>query len=199
MTKLELILATQNKGKAREFQHILSEFLPGLTLLELGSFGIAGPLLESGKTLEENAIQKAIWVFEQTGKPSLSDDSGLEVDALGGSPGVYSARFAGEKSTSEENNQKLMDCLRGITNRKARFRTVLCLAGPFGCKTWNGTLDGKIGTELKGSFGFGYDPLFIPDGEDRSFAELSEEEKNRISHRRLALEKLAQHLIEGIR
>jgi len=196
---MKLVLATHNKGKAREFEQILSEFFPQINLLSLDTLGIPGPLEEHGTTLEENAIQKAIWVYKRTGIPSLSDDSGLEVDALGGAPGVFSARFAGPEAKANENNQKLLECLASISDRRARFKTVLCLAGPFGCRTWEGTLEGKIAPELRGSMGFGYDPIFIPNNDVRCLAELNEKEKNRISHRREALAKLAKHLVEEFR
>lgn len=195
---MELVLATHNKGKAREFSQILSQFLPDIIVLSLDDLGIPGPLKENGNTLEENAVEKARWVYLQTGKPSLSDDSGLEVDALGGAPGVYSARFAGPEATAAENNNKLQQYMLGVANRRARFRTVLCLADASGHRTWDGVLEGEIATAQRGSKGFGYDPLFIPHGTTLTFAELEEEEKNRISHRRMALSKMAKHLVEEI-
>jgi XTP/dITP diphosphohydrolase len=195
---MEIVLATHNQGKVREFGQILSQFLPDVILLSLEDMGIPSPLQENGNTLKENAVEKAVWVYRQTGKPTLSDDSGLEVDALGGAPGVYSARFAGPEATAAANNNKLLQCLLGVANRRARFRTVLCLAEASGHRTWDGVLEGEISTVLRGSKGFGYDPLFIPYGTIRTLAELEEEEKNRISHRRMALSKIAKKLVEEI-
>ena len=143
---------------------------------------------ETGSTLEENALLKAREVAAAAGMPALADDTGLEVDALGGAPGVYSARYAGEQASYIDNCRKLVRELAHTENRVAVFRTVIALAFPSGeAETVEGCCPGRIGREMRGEKGFGYDPLFIPDGESRTFAELSLEEKNAISHRGRAL------------
>lgn len=146
-------------------------------------------VVEDLPTLEGNALKKAKFWYQRTGIPSLSDDTGLEVEALGGEPGVYSARYAGPDATYEDNVQKLLEEMKGIENRSARFRTVVALVSEKEL-LFEGVCEGEIIRQPRGEKGFGYDPVFLPDGFNRTFAELNAEEKNRISHRGRALQKL---------
>jgi XTP/dITP diphosphohydrolase len=190
---MELLLATRNPHKTREFHELLSS---DLNLLDLSaSPGISLPE-ETGRTFEENAIRKAVAVSKHRDLHDrhllvLADDSGLEVDALDGAPGVFSARYAGENATDRENIGKLLRELSQTRNRAARFRCVLALArnGEV-LKTFEGGVDGMIVDLPRGSRGFGYDPVFVPAGFDQTFAELAPEVKNRISHRARAARQL---------
>ncbi|MDE2998362.1 MAG: XTP/dITP diphosphatase [Gemmatimonadota bacterium] len=182
-----LTVATKNPGKLREIREILGS---EARLLSLADFPDVGDIVEDGRTFEANAIKKALAVASQTGHVSLADDSGLEVDALDGAPGVYSARFAGEKATDEQNNRKLLRLLEDVPDaqRTARFRCVIAVGAPDGSvQTAEGTAEGRILHSPRGTGGFGYDPLFLVSGLRRTFAELPSEEKNRISHRGNAL------------
>jgi XTP/dITP diphosphohydrolase len=180
-----IILATNNKHKVDEVKAILQNTAELKTLDELG---FQDEIEESGKTFEENARIKARVIFSRYGLPCLSDDSGLEVEALNNEPGVYSARFSGLPVDHERNIDMLLEKLQGIQNRKAQFRTVLCYIDPGGKEFFfEGKVEGHIATERKGSSGFGYDPVFIPDGFDLTFAEMTAQEKNAISHRGRAL------------
>lgn len=190
----KVLIGTKNPDKQAEIVSILGT-IPGLTFLT--SREVPFPEVEeTGSTLEENARLKALSIARATGLPTLAEDSGLEVVALGGAPGVRSARFAGEGKDYRENNRKLLALLAGVEDRRARFRTVAALALPDG-RVWlaEGVLWGEIATAPRGSHGFGYDPLFVPQGGDRTLAELSQLEKNRISHRRRALEALRPLLV----
>ncbi|MCB9686203.1 MAG: RdgB/HAM1 family non-canonical purine NTP pyrophosphatase [Alphaproteobacteria bacterium] len=190
MTPTRLVFATRNAHKLKEVRAMLSD-LPGLELVDLDSVGVQGDPPETGDTFEANALQKARWVHALTGLPCVADDSGLEVDALGGAPGVYSKRFSPEQ-THEANNALLLSRLEGVTDRRARFRCVLAVVD--GEREWtvDGRCEGAIGHGLRGEHGFGYDPLFLPDeAPGRSLAELSMEDKNRISHRGRAFVALA--------
>jgi XTP/dITP diphosphohydrolase len=184
---MKLVLATRNPHKLEEIRSILNtEQLDVCSALD---FPDLPETIEDRDTLEGNAVKKAVELCEATGLPALADDSGLEVEALNGEPGVYSARWAGEGCTYADNNAKLLRELSGKKNRRARFRTVIALALPgAGTQTVEGSCEGLITEELRGGQGFGYDPLFLPDGETRTFAELPAEEKNRISHRARALQ-----------
>ena len=184
---MHLVIATRNAHKLEEIQAIFS--LPSLTLLSSFDFPAVPDVDETVITFVENATLKATALSRATGHWAMGDDSGLEVDALGGAPGVYSARYAGLPAVDyAANNQKLLRELDGITNRRARFRTVLALASPDGrVFTVEGRCDGVIAEAPRGRGGFGYDPLFIPDGETLAFAEMPAEQKNRISHRARAL------------
>lgn len=180
-----VVLATNNEGKVREFRALLGdapvELMSVRTLL-----GCTLDVEETGTTFEENAILKARAVCRATGRIALADDSGLEVDALGGRPGVRSARYAGERATDRENNALLLSELGGTPHRRARFRCVLavCVPGDARVHTVAGSCEGTIARGPTGNGGFGYDPLFLPDGLcGRSMAELSPAEKNAISHR----------------
>lgn len=189
MTKL--LLATRNRGKVREFGQLFSG-IAGLQLLSLDDVADVPEVIEDGTTFEHNARKKALEVARATGMLVLSDDSGLEVDALGGRPGVFSARYAGPGATDDDNNQKLIAELEasGVPDerRTARYRVVLALAEPQGPLAAaphleQGTCEGRILRAPRGEHGFGYDPYFEPQGAVRSMAELAPEEKNRISHR----------------
>jgi len=176
---MRLIIATRNPGKLQEFRELLADAAAaGLEIVGAAEVPGVPEIPEDGATLEENALQKAIGVHAATGDWALADDSGVEVEALGGQPGVDSAAYAGPQRDPEANNRKLLDALGGSPNRRARFRCVLALAGPgFPPATH----------EPRGRHGFGYDPIFIPDGFTQTFAELPSEVKNRISHRGRAL------------
>lgn len=182
----QILVATRNPKKLAEIREILSA--PGLELLDPEAVGDLPEVEEDGDTFEANAIKKAVTLARASGMLTLADDSGLEVDALGGEPGVYSARYAGEPSDDAANNAKLLAALQGVTNRRGRFRCVIALATPDGeCATVDGRCEGHIADAPQGQGGFGYDPLFIPDGFSQSFGELAAAIKHRISHRGAAL------------
>ncbi|HEY5652997.1 MAG TPA: XTP/dITP diphosphatase [Pontiella sp.] len=184
---MKLVIATRNAHKLKEIQAIFD--FKGLHVLSAFDFPEIPDVVEDGETLEANAVKKAVEIAKFTGFWAMADDSGLEVSALGGAPGVHSARYAGEQCSYEENNKKLLRELTGSSNRSACFRTVIALSDPEGnVQLVMGECSGIIIEELRGSNGFGYDPLFIPDGYAETFAELSSEVKNRISHRAQALE-----------
>lgn len=180
-----ICLASNNAHKLEEISKVLG--LKGINVKSLKECGISEELPEDGDTLEANAAQKAEYVYNKYGITCLSDDSGLEIDALNGRPGVHSAHYSGSRS-AEANIQKVLEELNGHQNRSARFRTVLAEAGPEGTKLYEGSVKGVITEEPKGAGGFGYDPIFVPEGESRTFAEMSSEEKNGMSHRSRALE-----------
>ncbi|MEY4477867.1 MAG: hypothetical protein RL276_172 [Bacteroidota bacterium] len=182
---MKFVLATQNPHKVAEIRAVLP---PDWEVLQPSDFGLSGELREDGATLEANATQKALFLWEQTGIPSLADDSGLEVDALGGAPGVDSAHFAGPERSDSANRSKLLDALKDSEDRRARFTTVLAWATADGVACYRGTVEGTIGVCERGSQGFGYDALFVPrEGDGRSFAEMSAAEKTALSHRSRAL------------
>ncbi len=194
---MKLVIATRNPHKLEEIKAIFD--FKGLDVCTALDFPEIPDTVEDCDTLEGNAIKKAVELCQATGLTALADDSGLEVEALNDEPGVYSARWAGEGCTYADNNLKLLRELSGKDNRRARFRTVIALARPGkepscgGAKrkaktaTVEGVIEGVIAKALRGENGFGYDPLFIPEGYDQTFAELSTEEKNKISHRARAL------------
>lgn len=186
-----LIIATHNKHKLQEIQGMLQELfeVKGLT-----DIGCTDEIPETGTELQENAWQKASFVKEHFGYDCFADDTGLEVEALNGAPGVYSARYAGEHCSFDDNVEKMLREMEGKTNRKARFRTVIALIMNNETHYFEGIVDGEILTERHGSEGFGYDPIFRPEGYEKSFAELTLEEKNRISHRGRAVAKLIEFL-----
>jgi len=193
---MQILTATKNAGKVREFEHLLTG-LP-LRLRNLNEFPDAGDAVESGATFGENAVLKARFYARQTGLWSLADDSGLEIEALGGAPGVFSARYAGDKATDEENIKKALGELNKISGveRRARFicSMAICDAGGEVKYTTEASCEGIISSTPRGSNGFGYDPIFIPDGFERTFGELSNEAKQKISHRARAAEKIIQYL-----
>lgn len=187
---LDLIIATGNSHKASEVAAMLPE---NFRLLTLKDINWHQEIPETGSTFSENAFIKAKTIADIMQAPVIADDSGLEVEALGGAPGVYSARFAGNYSSDADNVSKLLQELGEETNRSAQFRTVICLVMNAEVSYFEGIIEGEITDQPVGTNGFGYDPIFIPKGESRTFAQMSSEEKNRISHRKRALELLVEH------
>ena len=190
----KLIFATNNAHKLGEVQALLGD---AFTLVTLRECGITEDIPETADTLEGNALQKARYVYEKTGLDCFADDTGLEVDALGGAPGVHSARYATDGHDFAANNRLLLKNLEGITDRTARFRTVIALILDGVEYTFEGRVEGTIATAESGSEGFGYDPLFVPSGEIITFAQMSAEAKNAISHRGRAVAKLVNFLKNG--
>ena len=192
-TPSQLCFASNNAHKLDEIRPLLP---PGLTLLSLADIGCAEELPETQDTLEGNARQKAEYVFQHYGVACFADDTGLEVTALHGEPGVYSARYAGPQRRAEDNVAKLVRELRGAADRSALFRTVVALASADGTiREFDGEVSGTITEAARGAGGFGYDPVFVPtEGDGRTFAEMSGAEKNRISHRARAVSKLLAYL-----
>lgn len=200
---MKIVFATNNQHKLQEIREILGE---DIEIVSLKDIGCDVDIPETGNTLEENALQKAQYVYDHYHIDCFADDTGLEVEALDGAPGVHSARYAeGTDHDSEANMAKLLHELEGKDNRKARFRTVIALIQkkdvcPCGCTSikqvnrFEGIVKGRIATSKQGTEGFGYDPIFIPEGYDKSFAELGEHIKNGISHRARAVEKLVAFL-----
>lgn len=195
MVLKELVLATRNRHKGEEVSALLGDL--GLRIRTLADFPNAPEVEEDGVTCEANAVKKATEIARATGLPAVADDTGLEVDALGGRPGVYAARYAGEQATYEDNCQKLLRELADVPahNRTARFLTVAALALPNGSvQVAQGALEGLITEAPRGSSGFGYDPVFLVPKLGKTLAELSAEEKNRISHRAKAFNKMREIL-----
>jgi XTP/dITP diphosphohydrolase len=197
---VKIVLATRNKNKVEEIREILKMYLGDeifsqIELLSSADFQIP-EIEEDGETYEENALKKAREVYKFTKLPSLADDSGIEVEILGGRPGVFSARYAGEGATDEENNKKLLKELENfpIEKRKAKFKCVIAYVDSVEERIFYGETSGKVIFEPLGDGGFGYDPLFLPDGFDLTYAQLPGEVKNRISHRSKALQKFAEFL-----
>lgn len=190
---MEICFATNNENKIKEIANLLEG---KVRLLSLKDIGCEEELPETQKTLEGNSLQKAEYVCQNYKVDCFADDTGLEVIALDGEPGVYSARYAGEERDSVKNMQLLIENLRDKDIRKAQFRTVvsLCMNGKL--RQFEGIVTGSIAENFKGDKGFGYDPIFIPDGYDITFAEMSMEEKNKISHRGIAVQKLVDYLNE---
>ena len=188
---MTLIFATHNQHKADEIRAVLD---PAVRIITLAEAGFSEEIPEPFDTLEENASVKSRTIYTRTGQDCFSEDTGLETEALHGEPGVKSARYAGENRSFEANIDKLLARLEGQENRKARFRTVISLLIDGKETRFEGVCEGRILTERRGNQGFGYDPVFVPDGETRSFGEMSLEEKNRYSHRKKATEKLVTFL-----
>lgn len=188
----KIVFATNNIHKLAEVQQMLEAKYEVVGLKEID---FTGDIPETGETLEANASIKSKFVFEKYGLNCFSDDTGLEVDALGGRPGVYSARYAGESGNAEKNIEKLMQELEGIKNRKACFRTVVSLILDGKESFFEGVVYGEIIPEKRGGDGFGYDPVFAPDGYNETFAEMSASMKNTISHRARAVKKLLDFLL----
>ncbi len=188
---MKLVFATHNPNKLQEIQALLPQTI---TLLSLDDIGCTEDIPETAQTLEENALIKANYVKQKYGYDCFADDTGLEVESLNNDPGVYSARYAGEQNDAEANMNKLLTELNGITNRKAQFRTVIALITQSQEKLFTGICKGVILKEKKGEKGFGYDPVFQPVGYSKTFAQLSREEKNKISHRGKAIQLLIQFL-----
>ena len=188
---MKIVFATNNAHKLAEVRAVLGE---GFELVTLREVGITEDSPETGATLEENASQKARYVYERTGLDCFADDTGLEVEALNGAPGVRSARYATDGHDFAANNRKLLDELQGEDNRRARFRTVISLIRGGEEQRVEGVVRGSIALSEAGCGGFGYDPLFIPEGYDVTFAEMSANEKNSISHRGRAVAELVKVL-----
>jgi XTP/dITP diphosphohydrolase len=190
---MKIVFASNNEHKIREIKSLLGN---SFTLLSLSDINIKEDIPEDEPLLEGNALAKARYIHSATGKDVFADDTGLEIDALNGLPGVHSARFAGESKDPLANIEKVLSMLGNSENRKARFRTVIALI--FGNKEYlfEGIVNGTIISEKRGKEGFGYDPVFIPEGKNQTFAEMEPDEKNRISHRSRAFEKLRAFLIE---
>ena len=188
----DLVFATNNKHKLEEMRAIIGD---KYKVLSLSDIGCHDDIPETADTIEGNAVIKAKWVAQRYGYDCFADDTALEVEALGGEPGVYSARYAGEPADSERNIDKLLNRLDGVTDRKARFRTAIALLQGDKLKLFEGICPGEIIAERRGSAGFGYDKVFVPDGFDRSFAEMTDAEKNAISHRGRATALLIDYLI----
>ena len=187
-----MILASNNAHKLEEFRAIFADM--GIEIIPQSAAGCHFEVDETGETFEENAYLKAIAVTRATGQPAVADDSGLMVDALGGAPGVHSARYATDGHDFAANNRLLLRNLEGVANRRARFRTVISLILGGEERLFEGIVEGRITDRETGHEGFGFDPLFVPDGYDRTFAEMTTEEKNAVSHRARAVRKLADYL-----
>lgn len=192
---MKLVFATHNQNKLIEVAKLLPA---GLELVSLTDIGCHEEIPETGATLEENALIKANHVHQHYGLDCFADDTGLLVDALNGAPGVYSARYAGEGKNTEDNMDKLLRELEGKSDREAQFKTVIALKWQGETFCFEGAVAGTILPQRHGTEGFGYDPLFLPHGHDRSFAQMSMTEKNKISHRGRAMEKLINFLTQRI-
>ncbi|MCH3923802.1 MAG: non-canonical purine NTP diphosphatase [Bacteroidales bacterium] len=189
----QIIIATHNQHKIDEIQ----EMVKGkIDIVSIKSLGLNKDIPETGDTLKDNAKQKAEYVYKKFQKDCFADDTGLEVEALDGRPGVYSARYAGEKCSFDDNINLLLSEMEGKINRKACFKTVICLIEDGKEMFFEGKCEGVITTERYGNKGFGYDPVFIPKGYGESFAEMSKEDKNKISHRGIATRKLIEYLLK---
>ncbi len=190
---MQIVFASSNEHKISEIRSILGN---SFTLLSLSDINIKDDIPENEPHLEGNALAKARYVHNATGKDVFADDTGLEIAALKGLPGVHSARFAGENKDSLANIEKVLSLLGGAVNRKAKFRTVIALILENKEYLFEGIVTGTIINEKRGNGGFGYDPVFIPEGKNLTFAEMEPDEKNRISHRARAFEKLREFLIQ---
>ena len=182
---MELIFATHNKNKLKEVQSLVP---PSIQVISLDDLNMTTEIPETGHTLEDNALIKARTIFQLYKKPVIADDSGLDVEALNGAPGVRSARYAGEPSNAEKNMDLVLHQLQTTTNREAHFKTIIAYIDADGKEQlFEGNVDGTIIEEKRGDKGFGYDPIFVPEGYEKTFAEMSAEEKNSMSHRAMAL------------
>lgn len=190
---MKLVFATNNKHKLYEVQHLLGE---KILLQSLKDIGCTEEIPEDHDTLEDNALQKAEFIYTKYGLNCFADDTGLEIGALNGEPGVLSARYAGDAKDSEENIKKVLKKLSGVHNRKAQFRTVISLILNGEKYAFEGIVKGEVLTEKHGYDGFGYDPIFKPDGYNESFAEMPLSEKNKISHRAVATNQLVKFLLD---
>lgn len=187
-----LIFATNNRNKVKEIRTVIGSKFNIITLEEAG---INIDIPEPHDTIEENAAEKSSFIFNLTGKDCFGEDTGLEVEALNGEPGVKSARYAGDNKSSTDNIEKVLLKLKQQENRNAQFKTIISVIINGNQQSFEGICKGKIITELKGKDGFGYDPIFIPDGSTKTFAEMSMDEKNIYSHRRKATDKLIEFLL----
>lgn len=193
---LSLVLATRNPNKVAEMRDLLAD-LP-VQLLPADSLDAPPDVEEDAPTLQENAQKKAMALHRYAELPAIADDTGLEVEALDGAPGVHTARFAGPDATPADNNEKLLHALRDVETRRARFRTVVAFVHGDEVHFFEGVCEGSIAEAPRGEMGFGYDPIFVPAGEQRTFAEMSAAEKNAISHRKRALHRFADFLHERL-
>ena len=192
---MQLVFASNNKNKIKEIQLLLPD---SIQILSLEDIGCTEDIPETAATIEGNAILKANYVSQKYGYDCFADDSGLEVDALNGEPGVFSARYAGEPKNDENNIAKLLSNLKEIENKSANFKTVICLNLNGEQHLFTGIINGKIIEERIGTNGFGYDPIFVADGYQKTFAELTLKEKARISHRGIAVQKLIHFLQQNL-
>jgi len=190
-----LVFATNNLHKLQEIRHILGHIF---TVKSLNDIDCKDKIPETKHTLKDNALEKASYVYEKYNINCFADDTGLEIESLGGAPGVYSARFAGVDASFEDNIKKTLKLMAGKSNRRAVFKTFIALAYNNVFHTFEGAVSGTITLQKSGSNGFGYDPIFLPDGYDKTFAEMNQEEKNAISHRAIAIEKLVKFLSQDI-
>lgn len=189
---MKLVFVTNNANKIREIQHAIGN---RIELLTLNDIGFLGEIPEMAKTIEGNAVQKALFIYNRFNIDCFADDTGLEIEALNKKPGVFSARYAGEGCSFEDNIIKVLKEMQHASNRKASFKTVIALIHNGKLKMFEGIINGEILHEKRGTKGFGYDPIFKPAGLNCSFAEMSLDEKNKISHRALALRKLSDYLL----
>ena len=187
----QLVAATNNQHKLSEIRPLIE---PDFRLLSLDDIGCEDELPETTNTLEGNSLQKASYIFERYHLPCFADDTGLEVEALKGAPGVYSARYAGDQRNSDDNIELLLSNLKDKQNRRARFRTIITLITTSETHLFEGIVSGEILETKHGAGGFGYDPVFRPEGFNKTMAEMSMDEKNHISHRGQAIRKLVNHL-----
>jgi len=188
---MKLVFATNNKHKLEEIRNLIPAGIQIMTLSEIGCFDV---IPETADTIEENASQKSHYIFNKFGVDCFADDTGLEIEALNGRPGVYSARYAGEGCNFEDNINKVLSEMKWIANRKARFKTVISLIIDGVETQFEGLANGQILTEKQGKEGFGYDPVFKPDGFSQTFAEMTLDLKNSISHRGIAIQKLCEYI-----
>ena len=191
---MELIIASQNQNKLVEFKKILGD---KINLFSLSDIGLNQEIPENEKTIKKNAMFKAKFVNTQTGKNVFADDTGLEIDSLNGEPGVYSARYSGVDRNPDKNIELVLRKLKNKANRNSRFKTIISLIIDGKSVNFEGVVEGKITEEKRGSNGFGYDPIFQPDGYASTFGEMSLKEKNKISHRSIAINKMVQYLKEN--
>jgi len=191
---MELIIASQNQNKLVEFKKILGD---KINLFSLSDIGLNQEIPENEKTIKKNAMFKAKFVNTQTGKNVFADDTGLEIDSLNGEPGVYSARYSGVERNSDKNIELVLTKLKNKSNRNSRFKTIISLILDGKSVNFEGVVEGKITEEKRGSNGFGYDPIFQPNGYASTFGEMSLNEKNKISHRSIAINKMVQYLKEN--
>ena len=196
---MKIVLASRNKKKIKELQALLGEYIEGIEILSLDDVGIYGEIEENGESFEENALIKAS-AAAKSGYIGVGDDSGLAVDALGGAPGIYSARYSGEHGDDAANNELLLKNLEGVEERSARFVSAIACVFPDGSEPIcvRGTAEGEILRDYRGQGGFGYDPLFYFPSLEKTFGELTAEEKNKVSHRSVAIKRLAEALRERI-
>lgn len=189
---MKICFATNNENKLKEIQAIVGD---NYQIVSLKDLGCTEELPETHETLEENSLEKATYIYSHYKIPCFADDTGLIVETLNGEPGVYSARYAGEPSDSEKNMEKLLDAMKNFENRKAKFKTVITFIDSDGKNIqFTGEVEGNITNEKSGQKGFGYDPIFCPEGSDITFSEMELSEKNKLSHRARAVKKLTQHL-----